>query len=656
MNIQQEIQKALNYFQAGDLQQAKELCRRVLKKQPEHGEVLYFLGVVYSRQGNHDLAIQTIKKALEFYPNNPDAYHLIGMSCQEQGKTDEAIEYYRKTIECNPGYAEAYNNLANLLKERLQTGEAVGYYQKALDLKPDLGTAWYNLGVIFHEKDQHEKAAGYLKKALRVDPANENIYHILGLSLNRLGEVQEAIECFEKAVKLDPDRADIYTNLANTFHEKGDRDEAERCYRRALQLQPDASFYYSNLLLSLNYNPRYDMQTIYNEHMQFAERYAKLAGNFLNADWNERAVDRRLRIGYVSPDFRQHPVAYFMEPVLRVHDHKEFEIFCYADVMHPDDVTVRIKGLPDHWRSIYGKSHEEVAALIRDDKIDLLVDLAGHSAHNRLLVFARKPAPVQVSWIGYPATTGLAAIDYRIVDRYTDPPGMTEEYYAEKLIRMPDCFLCYLPEKDAPEVNDLPALKNGHVTFGCFNNFAKVSGENLVLWARILRRMPGSRLIMKSKGLSSAGMRGSILDFFRQQEIDAGRIELLSRTPSVGEHLALYNRIDMALDTFPYHGTTTTCEALWMGVPVVTLEGKTYASRAGVSLLTNTGLAELIAQSPEEYVENVVHLSSDMPGLASLRLRLRDMVSQSPLTDAKRFTASLAKAYREMWTRWCGKE
>ena len=519
MNIQQEIQKALQHFQAGDLQQAKAICKRILKKQPDNGEVLYFLGVIYSQLGNHDLSIQTIKKSLEFYPNNPDAYHLIGMSLQEQGKTDEAIEYYRKTIQYNPSYAVAYNNLANLLKERMQTEEAIGYYQKALDLKSDLGTAWYNLGIIFHEKDQHEKAGRYLKEALRFDPANENIYHILGLSLNRLGEIQEAIGCFEKAVKLNPDRADIYNNLANTFHERGDRDEAERCYRRALQLLPDSSFCYSNLLLALNYNPRHGMQTIYNEHMQFAERYEKLSGDSLAVYGNERAVDRRLRIGYVSPDFRQHPVAYFIEPVLRAHDHKGFEIFCYADVMHPDDVTLRIEGLPDHWRSIYGKSHDEVAVSIRDDKIDILCDLAGHSGHNRLLVFARKPAPVQVTWIGYPATTGLSTIDYKIVDRYTDPPGTTEQYHTENLIRMPDCFLCYMPEKDAPGVNELPALKNGYVTFGCFNNFAKVSRENLVLWSQILGRLPGSHLIMKSKGLSSAGVRESILAFFRQQGI-----------------------------------------------------------------------------------------------------------------------------------------
>jgi len=655
MTIQQEIQKALNYFQSGDLQQAKEICKRVLKKQPENGEVLYFLGVIYSQLGNHDLAVQTIKKSLEYYPNNPDAYHLIGMSCQAQGKTDEAIEYYRKTIQFNPLYAEAHNNLANLLKEKRQTEEAIVQYEKAISIKPDLGTAWHNLGVIYQEREEYEKAAGCLKKAIQYDPTNENSYHLLGLALNSLGELQEAIECFRKAVKLNPDRADIYNNLANTYHETGDRDEAERCYRRAIQLETDSPFYYSNLLLSLNYNPRHDIQTIHNEHMQFAQRYAKLYGHSLGAYGNERAADRRLRIGYVSSDFRQHPVAYFMEPVLFAHDHKRFEIFCYADVLHPDPVTVRLEGLSDHWRSICGKSHEEVAALIWDDRIDILVDLTGHTAKNRIPVFARKPAPVQVTWIGYPSTTGLSSIDYKIVDSYTDPPGTNEKYYTERLVRLPGCFLCYLPEKDAPDVNNLPALENGHVTFGCFNNFAKVSREILLLWTRVMQALPGSRLIMKSRGLSSKGVHQGISDFFRQEGIEEGRIELLSWTPSVGEHLALYNRIDIALDTFPYHGTTTTCEALWMGVPVMTLEGETYASRAGVSLLRNAGLSELIAQTPEEYVQIAVRLASDSVGLANLRLQLRDRVNRSPLTDAKGFAANLEKVYQEMWTRWCEK-
>jgi predicted O-linked N-acetylglucosamine transferase (SPINDLY family) len=764
MNIQQEIQKALEHYQSGDLHQAKHICKKILKKEPNNGEALYFMGVIYSQLGNHDLAIQTIRKSLQSYPNNPDAYHLLGMSLQELGQLDEAVEYYQKTLQYNPNYAEAYNNLGNICKEKKQFDEAIGYYHHAVELKPDLATAYFNLGVIYQEKKDYAQAISFYKNALQFDPVNHNMQSMLGgvlytkgqtegdvfslqesenvfrqivdvhpsdfhawcnlgsalklqgkmdeamvgyrkaielkpdfpdahynlaLVLQETGLVDEAIQHYEKAIELDPHYSETYNNLGVLFQEKskfddalgyfqkalafdnnparalnnlgnissemGQIDEAESHYRRLLQMSPYLSYTHSNLLLTMNYNPLHDMDVLFSEHLRFAKQHADpLLLSCLYE--NERQVHRRLRIGYVSPDFRRHSVAYFIEPVLSAHNRRFFEIFCYSAVERKDGVTERIQKLSDHWREISGLADETVSTLVREDRIDILIDLAGHSGHNRLLVFARKPAPVQVTWIGYPSTTGLATIDYKIVDRYTDPPGTTEKYYTENLVRLPDCFLCYMPEKDAPGVNELPALNNGHITFGSFNNFAKVSHEILFLWAQILVKLPGARLIIKAKGLSSAAVRTTVSDFFQRQGIDAGRIELFSWMPSVSGHLERYNRVDIALDTFPYNGTTTTCEALSMGVPVVTLSGETYASRVGVSLLSNTGLTELIARSPEEYVEIALRLASDTAGLANLRLRLRDMVSRSPLTDAKRFSENLEKAYREMWTEWCGKE
>ena len=763
MNIQQEINKALQHYQAGDLHQAKEICKKILKKQPDNGEVLYFMGVIYSQLGNHDLAIQTIKKSLQSYPNNPDAYHLLGMSFQEIRQLDDAVEYFQKTIQYSPDYAEAYNNLGNVYKEKRQFEEAIGCYQKAVELKPDLATAYYNLGVIYQEKKDYDEAINYYKKALRYDPSNHNMQNILGMALYTKGQLNgdvsslresekvfrqilkfhpndfgsycnlgsalklqgkmteaidsyrkavdlnpdfteahynlgvalqetghgdEAIRYYQKAIELDPNYSETYNNLGVLFQEKsqfddalgyfqkalafdnnaaralnnlgniysemGQIDEAEGHYRRLLQMSPYLSYTHSNLLMAMNYNPRHDMDVLFSEHLRFAKQHADPITSTVIYE-NERMVHRRLKIGYVSPDFRRHSVAYFIEPVLSAHNRNFFEIFCYSAVERKDGVTERIQQLSDQWREISGLADEKVSTLVREDRIDILIDLAGHTGNNRLLVFAGKPAPVQVTWIGYPSTTGLATIDYKIVDRYTDPPGTTEKYYSENLVRMPDCFLCYLPEKDAPGVNELPALKNGHITFGSFNSFAKVSDEVLLLWAQILGGVTGARLIMKAKGLSSASARKTVADFFQHQGIDAGRIELCSWVPSVSGHLELYNRIDIALDTFPYNGTTTTCEALSMGVPVVTLGGETYASRVGVSLLSNTGLTELIARSPEEYVEIAVQLATDVARLATLRSGLRDMVSRSPLTDAKRFTANLEKVYREMWTRWANK-
>ena len=653
MNIQQEIQTAVERYLSGNLQEARDLCTQMLKKDPHNADVLYFLGVVYSRLEKHDLAITFIKRSLQENPNNADAYHIVGMSFQAQGKLDEAVEYYRKTIEHNPQYAEAYNNLGNVLKERKQSEEAIEYYQKAIELKPELGTAYYNLGVIAQEKDRYQEAVTYFKKALRFDPTNDNIYHIMGLAHNRLGEIQEAIQCFEKALQFNPGLADAYNNLGNTFQENGKPDDAEKCYRNALAIQPDFPFCYSNLLLTMNYNPRHDMQTIHSEHMHFAKQYAMPLAASITSHRNDRTAHRRLRVGYVSPDFRQHSVAYFIEPVLRVHNHRDFEIFCYVDVPNSDDTTLRIQGLPDHWRSIYGKSDEEVAAMIRSDKIDILADLAGHTARNRMLLFARKPAPVQVTWIGYPATTGLGGMDYKIVDPYTNPPGTNEQYYTEKLIRMPESFLCYLPDSRSPAIGPLPLLYSGHVTFGAFHNFARVSSDILSLWSKILKKIPNAHFVIKSRIFADKPTCRHILDFFFQNGIASDRIQLLPFQTSVAEHLDLYRNIDIGLDTFPYNGTTTTCEALWMGVPVISLEGKTYASRIGVGLLSNIGLGDLVAKTPETYVEIAHQLAHDTEKLQMLRGRLREMMIQSPLMNVQKFITDLEHLYRTIWKEWC---
>ena len=301
-------------------------------------------------------------------------------------------------------------------------------------------------------------------------------------------------------------------------------------------------------------------------------------------------------------------------------------------------------------------SDEQVANLIKSDGVDLLVDLSGLTEHNRWLVFARKAAPVQITWIGYPATTGLSTMDYKIVDSYTDPPGLTDRFYTEKLIRVPGCYLCYLPDRESPEVGPLPALSEGHITFGSFNNFVKLTPDMMGLWSDIVKAIPGSRLVMKAKSLSDKSTYGYVIDTFKQKGIPAERIELLGWEPSSKGHLETFNRIDIALDTFPYHGTTTTCEALWMGVPVITLAGTTHASRVGVSLLSNVGLPELIAATPEEYIAKAVGLARDLEKLQTLRKCLRDMLSRSPLTDAKRFTLNLEEVYRKIWANWYMKD
>jgi predicted O-linked N-acetylglucosamine transferase (SPINDLY family) len=410
---------------------------------------------------------------------------------------------------------------------------------------------------------------------------------------------------------------------------------------------------YETLLLAMNYNPCHHPENIFYEHVRFAKQFAEPLYNNICPHTNERSPHRKLRIGYVSPDFKRHSVAYFIEPVLIAHEREHFEVFCYSDVIFPDDITTRIQAYVEQWRNILGMSDGAVAELISTDQIDILIDLAGHTNGNRSLLFARKPAPIQVSWIGYPATTGLSSIDYKIVDSYTDPPGMTDHLYTEKLLRMPDSFLCYLPDQDSPGVGPLPALSKGYITFGSFNNFAKLSTEFIALWTMILRDIPDAHLIIKAGSLSDKMTRQYAMNIFTKEGILEERIELMPPKLSIREHLDTYNRVDIGLDTFPYNGTTTTCEALWMGVPVITLAGNSHVSCVGMSLLSNISLPELIAKTSDEYIAIAVNLAGNLERLQSLRMRLRDMMEDSPLCKAKRFTSKLEICYRTMWETWC---
>jgi predicted O-linked N-acetylglucosamine transferase (SPINDLY family) len=346
-------------------------------------------------------------------------------------------------------------------------------------------------------------------------------------------------------------------------------------------------------------------------------------------------------------------VGYFIEPVLAHHDHNRFEVFCYSNLQQEDNVSERLKSRANYWRRIIALSDEQATQKIRADQIDILIDLNGHTGSNRLLVFARKPAPVQVTWLGYPATTGLSTVDYRLTDGFADPVGMTEHLHSEKLIRLPECFSCYRPPADAPEVSGLPAREKGYVTFGSFNNQAKINREVMAVWAKILQAVPGARLTLKNAGLGSKIVQRKVRETFLGWGVEPDRIELLGHDPYESAHLERYRSIDIGLDPFPYNGATTTCEALWMGVPVVALAGQAHAGRVGVSQLSNLGLTELIGNTPEEYVAIATRWARDLERLSQLRAGLRARLAASPLTDAPRFTQNLEQAYRAMWQDWC---
>jgi len=542
--------------------------------------------------------------------------------------------------------------------QRHQAGnldEAESIYKQILLDFPEEANAWHLLGLIAHQRGEHHRAVDLLKQAVHINGSVSEFHYNLGTVFKSQNELQDAADCFQTAIRLNPAHLDALNNLGNVLREQGKIEDAIEAFERLLEMKPDNKASHSNLLLTLNYRSILKPAQILEEHKRWSEKQVDPFKDNFKPFTNDKNPNRQLRIGYISPDFRRHSVAFFIEAVLEAHDRLKFEIICYSNAPWADAVTERIQKLSNRWHDIRQITDEHVIDLIRSEKVDILIDLAGHMGNNRLPLFARKPAPVQVTYLGYPNTTGLSTMDYRLTDAWADPYGETDRLYSEELVRLPNGFLCFQPPGNGPEIADLPALKTGMVTFGSFNNIAKVSPETAELWSAILKTIPNSRLILKSRALMDRTTCQRIRQMFSRQGVSADRIETIGHIPSHEDHLALYNDVDIALDPFPYNGTTTTCEALWMGTPVVTLAGNSHASRVGVSILSSIGLTGLIADSPANYKDIVVRLSKNLNRLQTLRTELRQRILKSALTDANRFTRSLEDVYRDMWKNYCSR-
>jgi protein O-GlcNAc transferase len=626
-------------------------CKAICIK-PDHVEAHSNLGNVLRDQGKFDEAVAAYREAIRISPDQARAYSDLGVALADQGNFDEAAAIYRKAISIKPDYAEAHFNLGNVLKDQGKLDEAVAAYRQAISIRPNLAVAQSNLGNTLLNQGNLDEAVAAYRRAIEIMPTNAEVHYNLGNGLKDQGELDGAVASYRRSIILKPDHAGAHCNLAIALMDQGKLDEAVAAYRQALVLKPDYADSHSNLLFCLNYVDDISNEEIYKESVCWNERHALRYRPSNVAYNNERRSDRRLRIGYVSPDLRTHSVAYFLEPLLQGHDRQAVEIFCYADVVQPDSVTTRLQGLADHWLMTIGLSDDKLAARIRTDGIDILIDLAGHTAHNRLGVFAREPAPVQVTWLGYPNTTGLDAIDYRLVDAVTDPVGEADACASETLLRLPSGFLCYGGPEGMPEPADPPCLTAATVTFGSFNNPAKVSPSTLDVWAKLLTRLPEARLLLKGKSFANATTRALFIARLGERGVAPERVELVAWAPSNIAHLALYERVDIALDPFPYNGTTTTCEALWMGVPVITLRGDRHAGRVGASLLSHGGLTDWIAGSVEDYVEIAVALAGNPSHLRDLRRSLRPHLKASPLCDSKAFAGQIEAAFRTMWQQW----
>jgi protein O-GlcNAc transferase len=566
------------------------------------------------------------------------------------GQAAGAVEAYRRSLAIAPDLVAAVNGLGVALQALGDLGAASEALRAAPRRRPEDTDILTNLGTVLVAHGEVDEGISLLRKSTSLDPTDATAFSNLGNALFLIGHLSEAVTACEAAVRLKPGYADAYSNLGTALGNQGRLADATAAFERALALDPDHSSSFSNLLFLSNYDPDMSPAALAELHRGFGRRYESAGVAPHDVD---RDPGRTLRVGYVSPDFRQHSVAYFAEPLLAAHDPGAFEVTCYAAVKKRDDVTERLQSRAGTWRNILGMSDAAAAECIRADRIDILVDLAGHTAGNRLGIFARKPAPVQATYIGYPNTTGLARVDYRLTDASADPLGEDASLYTEQLYRLPRCFLAYGPPPEAPPVTARPGAAAGHVTFGSFNALTKVNPRTVAIWAAILHAAPNARLVLKNSSLVDAGTQARYRDLFATHGIAGDRLDLVGYLPERGGHLALYNRIDIALDTFPYNGTTTTCEALWMGVPVVSVRGDCHASRVGASLLAAVGLDELVAPSLEAYVALARDLAADPARLAAISRSLRGRLEASPLLDARSLARALEAAYREMWQRWC---
>lgn len=586
---------------------------------PNASELHALLGQICEQTGDHPGAIRHLENALKLEPHLLDALFTLGVAHQMSGNNLRAIEIFDRVIEAAPALPHAHRYRGLALQELGREPEAKGDFEQALALDPDYAEA---MGSLAHLLIKH--------------------YHF-----------DAAERLLLRALELKPEMNDVQNSLARLYQLEGRSEEAVAMFREVFRVEPDNRLALSNLLYSLCYLDSVAPEATAAEHLSLCERFFEDVPK--QKPFQERrrlSEDCRLRVGYISNDFCLHSVSFFLEPVLFNHDRSRFQIFCYSNRVVSDETTLRIRSMDLMWREIWNLSAEDAAQRIYQDGIDILVDLSGHTARNRMDICALKPAPVMATWVGYPHSTGMRQFDYYISDQLCDPSGMTGHLFCEMLWHLPRVFSCYLPPMEFPPVSPPPYKKNGYITFGSFNNLAKLSETTIKLWSGVMNRIPDARLFIKSASLGGDKARKRISESFTRHGISEDRLILKVHTPTPLQHLKLYAEIDIALDTYPYHGTTTTCEALWMGVPVVTLAGCSHLSRVGVSFLTKVGCRELVADTAEEFVVIATSLASDRKRVDSYREGLRAAMATSPLMDGIGVTRDVEEAYRSMFDNY----
>lgn len=629
----------------GDAAGARVHFERALALRPDYPEVHANLGLALNALQEEHGALESLQRALALNPLLGEAAMNLAAIHKSHGRLDAAAEVLQGFVDRSPRHAEALNQLGIVLQKQGRLDPAIACYERAIELAPDLPGAYGNLGLALYEHGKVGEAITIYRRGLAVQPV-ASIHDNLAIALQRRGAVDEAIQHYRLALALDPHNVNTRCNLGAALSDGQGPRSAIAAYREILAIRPEHLIAHSNLLFNLTY----DQDCSVADYLEEARRFeAKLPREPLPpvAMDPEAGLSRPLRIGLVSGDLRGHPVGFFLEGVLQHLDVERFTLYAYATSPTEDELTARIKPRFAGWRLIKGESDEAAARVVRADRIDILIDLAGHTGQNRLPVFGWRPAPVQVSWLGYFASTGLSAVDYVIADPVCVPEGAEGEF-TERVWRLPDTRLCYTPPRSAPPVAPLPARARGYPTFGCFQRVPKINDRVLALWGRVFAAVPDARLLLQSKQFARSRFIEDMLRRLADVGIDASRVTI--RPPAHREaYLASYADVDVVLDTFPYTGGTTTCEALWMGVPTLTLSGGSMLGRQGQALLHAAGLSEWVARDDDDYVRKAVGMTTDREALARLRGELREKVRVSPLCDAPRFASHLATALHGMW-------
>lgn len=681
--LEQAVDAIIAMIQAQRLPEAALACTQVLAQVPGQPDVLHLRGVIAQRQGDHEGAIGWIRQAITAAPREATYRMTLGISCKAVGRLDDAIGAYREAVSILPSLGEAWTNLCNVLQDAGQIDEAVNagrcavqhapklsqahnnfanallsagrideaveHYERALQIRPDDRRTSVNLARAYFNQQRLDQASACLEKVLRKHADDVAAILTLGDVRRRQGKLDAARELYSKVLEADAMSIDSLRGLAAIHRDEGDASQAVTLLRKAVRLAPHDLGLGQQLLLATNYLPGIAATDVYAEHLRWGERLNHLPATYAQA--HDRDPNRRLRIGYVSPDLHKHAVASFVLPLLSHHDHDAVEVLAYANVRTPDAMTDLLRSKVHHWVDTTVLNDDALAARIADDRIDILIDLAGHMPGNRLPALARKPAPLQVTFLGYPNTTGLSAFDYRLTDIIADPEHAATPH-VETLVRLPMGISCWQPIGSAAEVNELPAFSKGHITFGSLSNPAKINHAVVKLWSAALSAVSGSRLRLIRQNLHGSLVR-RLTEQFASHGIDASRLSFVAPPADADSYMDAYHDIDICLDTHPYSGHTTTCEALWMGVPVITLTGRTTASRMSASVLHQVGLPQLVAASDDQYIESAIMTAGDREGLANLRRSLRAHMMTRPLMQHAAFTRQFETTLRELWRQYC---